>query len=114
MRRIREDNFTSDDNKAICFNFAPRNKEQIKICIKKYGVVDLETLKEPYKKINDYKQMYIIFVDSYKTGCYNKDERLLEILDFMNRKDHEGIRKSSERRKLVYGTSIKIHTIIFR
>ena len=30
--------------------------------------------------------MYIIFVDSYKTGCYNKDERLLEILDFMNRK----------------------------
>ena len=30
--------------------------------------------------------MYIIFVDSYETGMYNKDERLLEILDFMNRK----------------------------
>ena len=30
--------------------------------------------------------MYIVFVDSYETGVYNKDERLLEILDFMNRK----------------------------
>ena len=30
--------------------------------------------------------MYIIFVDSYETEVYNKDERLLEILDFMNRK----------------------------
>ena len=79
-----KDNF-SEDNKVICFNFVSK-KGTNKNFIKKYGIVDLETLKEPYKKINDYKQMYIIFVDSYKTGCYNKDERLLEILDFMNRK----------------------------
>ena len=84
FEKNNKDNF-SEDNKVICFNFVPK-KGTNKNFIKKYGIVDLETLKEPYKKINDYKQMYIIFVDSYKTGCYNKDERLLEILDFMNRK----------------------------
>ena len=84
FEKNNKDNFT-EDNKVICFNFVPR-KGTKKNFIKKYGIVDLETLKEPYKKINDYKQMYIVFVDSYETEVYNKDERLLEILDFMNRK----------------------------
>lgn len=84
FEKNNKDNFT-EDNKVICFNFVPR-KGTKKNFIKKYGIVDLETLKEPYKKINDYKQMYIVFVDSYETGVYNKDERLLGILDFMNRK----------------------------
>ena len=84
FEKNNKDNFT-EDNKVICFNFVSK-KGTKKNFVKKYGVVDLETLKEPYKKINDYKQMYIIFVDSYETGVYNKDERLLGILDFMNRK----------------------------
>ena len=84
FEKNNKDNFT-EDNKVICFNFVPR-KGTKKNFIKKYGIVDLETLKEPYKKVNDYKQMYIVFVDSYETEVYNKDERLLEILDFMNRK----------------------------
>ena len=87
----RGNNFTSD-KKAICFNFAPRNKTN-KAVVKKYGVVDLDTLKEPYKKINEHKQMYLIGVDTYKTGCYNEDERLLEILDFMNRKTMDELRE---------------------
>ena len=84
FEKNNKDNFT-EDNKVICFNFVSK-KGTKKNFVKKYGVVDLETLKEPYKKINDYKQMYIVFVDSYETGVYNKDERLLGILDFMNRK----------------------------
>ena len=84
FEKDNKDNFT-EDNKVICFNFVSK-KGTKKNFVKKYGVVDLETLKEPYKKINDYKQMYIVFVDSYETGVYNKDERLLEILDYMNRK----------------------------
>ena len=84
FEKNNKDNFT-EDNKVICFNFVPR-KGTKKNFVKKYGVVDLETLKEPYKKINDYKQMYIVFVDSYETEVYNEDERLLGILDFMNRK----------------------------
>lgn len=84
FEKNNKDNFT-EDNKVICFNFVPR-KGTKKNFIKKYGIVDLETLKEPYKKINDYKQMYIVFVDSYETEVYNEDERLLGILDFMNRK----------------------------
>ena len=84
FEKNNKDNFT-EDNKVICFNFVSK-KGTKKNFAKKYGVVDLETLKEPYKKINNYKQMYIIFVDSYETEVYNEDERLLGILDFMNRK----------------------------
>ncbi len=47
-----KDNFT-DDKKVMCFNFVPRKRTNKKI-IKKYGVVDLETLKEPFKKTNVY------------------------------------------------------------
>ena len=32
------------------------------------------------------RNLNIIFVDSYETEVYNEDERLLGILDFMNRK----------------------------
>ena len=84
FERNNKDNFTSD-NMVICFNFVPRKRTNQKI-IKKYGVVDLDTLKVPFKKINDYKQMFIIAVDTNETKVYNEDERLLEILDYMNRK----------------------------
>ncbi len=87
----KSNNFTSD-KKAICFNFAPRNKTN-KAVVKKYGVVDLDTLKEPFKRVHEHKQMYLIGVDTYKTKEYNEDERLLEILDFMNRNTMEELRE---------------------
>ena len=37
--------------------------------------------------------MYLIGVDTYKTKEYNEDERLLEILDFMNRNTMEELRE---------------------
>ena len=87
----KSNNFTSD-KKAICFNFAPRNKTN-KAVVKKYGVVDLDTLKEPFKRVHEHKQMYLIGVDTYKTKEYNEDERLLEILDFMNRLTMDELRE---------------------
>ena len=87
----KSNNFTSD-KKAICFNFAPRNKTN-KAVVKKYGVVDLDTLKEPFKRVHEHKQMYLIGVDTYKTKEYNENERLLEILDFMNRNTMDELRE---------------------
>ena len=87
----KSNNFTSD-KKAICFNFAPRNKTN-KAVVKKYGVVDLDTLKEPFKRVHEHKQMYLIGVDTYKTKEYNEEERLLEILDFMNRLTMDELRE---------------------
>ena len=87
----KSNNFTSD-KKAICFNFAPRNKTN-KAVVKKYGVVDLDTLKEPFKRVHEHKQMYLIGVDTYKTKEYNEEERLLEILDFMNRNTMDELRE---------------------
>ena len=37
--------------------------------------------------------MYLIGVDTYKTKEYNEEERLLEILDFMNRNTMEELRE---------------------
>ena len=95
FEKNNKNNFTSD-NMVICFNFVPKKGTKKKF-IKKYGIVDLETLKEPYKKINDYKQMFTIMVDLDETKVYNEDERLLPILDFMNRK------KMSELEELAKG-----------
>ena len=89
-----KDNFT-DDKKVMCFNFVPRKRTNKKI-IKKYGVVDLETLKKPFKKTNEHKQMYIVRVDTNETKVYNEDERLLEILDFMNRKTMGELKELAE------------------
>ena len=89
-----KDNFTNN-KKVMCFNFVQRKRTNKKI-IKKYGVVDLETLKEPFKKTNEHKQMYIVRVDTNETKVYNEDERLLEILDFMNRKTMGELKELAE------------------
>ena len=107
----KSNNFTSD-KKAICFNFAPRNKTN-KAVVKKYGVVDLDTLKEPFKRVHEHKQMYLIGVDTYKTKEYNEDERLLEILDFMNRLTMDELRELANGGNIFMEQTLKFFRRLF-
>lgn len=87
LDRVSSDNYKkgnkyNNKKRIICINFVPKKATNSNI-IKKYGILDLETLKEPFRNINEYKQMLVIKVDKYETKNYNKSDRLIQILDFM-------------------------------
>lgn len=81
------------DKLVMCVNIAPLIGKRI---VKKYGMLDLETYEEPFKEIVNHKQMLLIGVDTNKTLDYNKDVKLLRILELFSKRTMEELKNMAK------------------